>query len=92
MYIRERLIMSKHSVISVLDALAEQTKTRGGSPSVQEILDAKKAVTDMIEAYAGLRANLKHGGNTYELDDSMRKMDEAVANAKGREIKPICGM
>ena len=46
-------------VLAVLDALEVQTRQRGGSPSCQEISEARAAVAELIEVYEELLNELR---------------------------------
>lgn len=43
----------KVDVLAVMDALALQTRHRGGSPSYETIAEARSAVAELIEAFKG---------------------------------------
>ena len=48
--------MSKPSISAIFDQLIEQTRRRGGCPSVRQISEASLDVSNLIAAYANLRA------------------------------------
>lgn len=79
--------MSKnHAVAKVFDALIEQTQQRGGSPSVREISDAALAVSNLVAAYAEVRAHALQAGMSESLVRAIEIADITVAIVEGREV------
>lgn len=76
---------TKHSVAEVFDALIEQTRQRGGSPSVREISDAALAVANLVAAYSEVRAFAVEAGMSHALAHAIEKADLAVALVDGTE-------
>lgn len=79
---------TKHSVAEVFDALIEQTRQRGGSPSVREISDAALAVANLVAAYSEVRAFAVEAGMSHVLARAIEKADAAVALVEGMEEVP----
>lgn len=67
-----------HSIGAVLDALLQQTKRRGGSPSVDEIADAKMALAGFITAYQAVRESAGQAGMSQELAEAIASADKAL--------------
>ncbi len=76
---------TKHSVAEVFDALIEQTRQRGGSPSVREISDAALAVANLVAAYSEVRAFAVEAGMSQALAQAIEKADAAVAVVENAE-------
>lgn len=76
--------MNKHPVSQVFDALAEQTRQRGGSPSVDNIKDAAGAVQDLVTAYGEVRALAVQAGMSVALAKAIENPDAALAAVEGR--------
>ena len=82
--------MKKVNVLALLDALATQTKQRGGSPSVENIEKAHAAVAELIEASRAIQSTLEamtewYDGCLYysqisapELEEPMQSMADAL--------------
>lgn len=79
---------TKHSVAEVFDALIEQTRQRGGSPSVREISDAALAVANLVAAYSEVRAFAVEAGMSHALARAIEKADSAGALVEGTEEVP----
>lgn len=77
------IVTQKHSVAEVFDALIEQTRQRGGSPSVREISDASLAVANLVAAYSEVRAFAVEAGMSQALARAIEKADSAVALVEG---------
>ena len=73
----------KHAVADVFDALMDQTRQRGGSPSVREISDAALAVQNLVAAYTEVRANAVEAGMSHALARAIEVADAALAVVQG---------
>ena len=72
----------RHAVSKVFDALIEQTRQRGGSPSVREISDAAQAVADFVAAYTEVRAQAVQAGMSPALAKAIEIADSALLSVQ----------
>lgn len=68
------------NLAKLFDALIEQTRQRGGSPSVRNISDAALAVQQVLGCYTELREQAVQPGMSHGLARAVEAMDAAVAN------------
>lgn len=74
---------TNHSVAEVFDALIDQTRLRGGSPSVREISDAALAVANLVAAYSEVRSFAVEAGMSQSLANAIENADAAVSVVEG---------
>lgn len=79
--------MTKHSVASVFDAMIEQTRQRGGCPSVREISDAALAVAALVAAYSEVREAAVQPGMSVALARAIEVADDAFAEVTAQRAE-----
>jgi hypothetical protein len=74
-------------LVALLGALAQQTRQRGGSPSVQEIEASAALVGQLLEQWSAVRGEVarRHSlnGNDPELAVEIGKMDALIEQVTG---------
>jgi hypothetical protein len=73
-------------LVALLGALAQQTRQRGGSPSVQEIEASAALVGQLLEQWSVVRGEARRhslNGNDPELAVEIGKMDALIEQVTG---------
>lgn len=82
--LNERSMMPNATKIEMLfDQLVQQTRQRGGSPSVANIIQAALAVQTVLACYSQVREQAVQPGMSQGLSRAVKAMDGAVAALNG---------